>query len=329
MDGRITGWGKYLPERVLTNQDLEKLVDTSDEWIMARTGIRERRVLDDDESVSTMAIKASRDALDVAGLSPSMLDMIIVATNSSDRIVASAASMVQHALGAQRAAAFDAVGGCSGFIYALTIAYQFIGTGAYRNILVIGSEAITRIINWEDRSMCVLFGDGAGAVVVQANEKATDMLSFVLGSDGSGSDLLWAPSPCGKPEERPQDGRYYASMEGKDVFKFAITTMPEASRQAVEAAGLQISDIDLFIPHQANTRIIDSAAKSLGIPSEKVFVNVDRYGNLSSASPAVALCEAVEEGRLKEGDLVVLVAFGAGLSWAATVLRWQPPGLNE
>lgn len=320
----ITGWGKYLPQRVLTNQDLERITDTTDEWIMTRTGIRERRIVADDESASTMAVEAGRGALEVAGLSPSLLDMVIVATNSPDRISPASASLVQHALGAGNIAAFDAVGGCSGFIYALVIAYQFIGTGVYNNILVVGSEALTRVINWSDRSTCVLFGDGAGAVVVQANEHATDMLSFILGNDGSGADLLYVPHPCGRRTDAPQDGRYYVNMEGREVFKFAVTMMAEASRQTVKAAGLEISDIDLFIPHQANDRIIKAAARSLGIPEEKVFVNVDRYGNLSAASPPLALCEAVEEGRIKRGDHVVLVAFGAGLSWAATVLRWQP-----
>ncbi len=299
------------------------MVSTSDEWIMTRTGIRERRILSDDEGVSSMAVEAGKAALDVARLSPSLLDMVIVATNSSDRIVASAACYVQNALGAKRAAAFDAIGGCSGFIYALVTAYQFIAAGAYRNILVVGSEAITRIVDWQDRSICVLFGDGAGAVVVQANERATDMLSFVLGSDGSGADFLYLPSPCARPADRPQDGRYHVRMNGREIFKAAVTSMAEASRQVIDAAGLQLSDIDLFIPHQANTRIIQAAARALGVPSEKVFVNVDRYGNLSAASTPLALCEAVEQGRIKAGDNVVLAAFGAGLTWAAMVLRWQ------
>ncbi len=320
----ITGWGKYLPQRVLTNKDLERMVDTTDEWIMARTGIRERRIVGDDETVSTMAVEAGKRALEVADLSPSSLDLIIVATNTPDRITPASSFLVQHAIGAKKAAAFDVIAGCSSFIHALATAYQFISSGSYSNILVVGSEAITRVINWEDRGTCILFGDGAGAVVVQANEHATDMLSFVLGSDGSGGDLLYIHHPCGRPSEVPKDGGFYIIMEGREVFKFAVTVIPKASRQAVEAAGLQISDIDLFIPHQANDRIIQAAARSLGIPSEKLFVNVDRYGNLSAASPVVALCEAVEEGRIKQGDLVVLVAFGAGLSWGAVVLRWQP-----
>ena len=324
MHARITGCGKYLPQRVLTNSDIEKMVDTSDEWIVTRTGIRERRIVGDDEATSTMAVAAGRGALEVAGLSPSHLDMVILATNSPDRITPASAAMVQHALGAPKAAAFDAMSGCSGFIYALVTAYQFIATGAYKNILVVASEALTRVVNWQDRSTCVLFGDGAGAVVVQANEHATDMLSFVLGNDGSGADLLYAPGPCGKLSDKSRDGHYYLSMEGREVFRFAVNALAEVSRQVIGAAGLNISDIGLFIPHQANTRITQAAIKSLDIPSEKVFVNLDRYGNLSAASPAVALCEAVEQRRLKEGDLVVLVAFGAGLSWAAVVLRWQP-----
>jgi len=309
---------------VLTNKDLERMVDTSDEWIVTRTGIRERRIVGDDEATSTMAVAAGRGALEVARLSPNLLDMVIVATNSPDRIMPASAALVQRDLGAKDAAAFDVVGACSGFIYALVIAYQFIAAGAYKNILVVASEAISRTVNWEDRSTCVLFGDGAGAVVVQANEKATDMLSFVMGNDGSGADVLYIPHPCGLPKDVHNDRRYYMIMEGRKVFKFAVTAMAEASRQVIDAAGLNISDIDLFIPHQANSRITQAAIKALDIPNDKVFVNLDRYGNLSAASPAVALCEAVEQRRLKEGDLVVLVAFGAGLSWAAMVLHWQP-----
>jgi 3-oxoacyl-[acyl-carrier-protein] synthase-3 len=321
---QITGWGKYIPQRVLTNKDLERVMDTSDEWIVTRTGIRERHIVGDDEATSTMAIAAGRGALDSAGLSPDLLDMVIVATNSPDRMMPASAALVQHALGARNAAAFDVVAACSGFIYALVTAYQFIVAGAYKNILVVASEAISRAMNWEDRSTSVLFGDGAGAVVVQANEHATDMLSFVLGNDGSGADLLYIPHPCGVPTNVNNDRRYYMIMEGRGVFKFAVNAMAEASRQVIDAAGLTISDIDLFIPHQANNRITQAAIKALGIPSDRVFVNLDRYGNLSAASPAVALCEAVEQRRLNEGDLTVLVAFGAGLSWAAMVLRWHP-----
>ena len=325
-NARITGWGKYLPQRVLTNSDLERLVDTSDEWILTRTGIRERRVVADDESTATMAVEAGRGALEVAGLAPADLDMVILATNSPDRITPASAAYVQHALGVPGAASFDAMAGCSGFIYALVTAYQFVNSGAYRNVLVVGSEALTRLIDWQDRSTCVLFGDGAGAVVVQAKGAATDMLSFVMGNDGSGADLLYAPGPCGRLSDACQNGHYYLSMEGREVFRFAVNALAESSRQVIDAAGLQISDIDLFIPHQANTRITQSAAKALGIPNDRVFDNLACYGNLSAASPVVALCDAVEQGRLKEGNLVVMVAFGAGLSWAATLMRWQGAG---
>ncbi|MEA1959355.1 MAG: beta-ketoacyl-ACP synthase III [Chloroflexota bacterium] len=323
---RITGWGKYLPERVMTNSDIEKLVDTSDEWIVTRTGIKERHIVGDDEATSTMAVVAGRRALEVARLPSEHLDMVIVATDSPDKVTPASAAYVQHAIGATDAAAFDIVAGCSGFIYALVTAYQFIASGSYKNILVVGSEALTRLIDWEDRSTCVLFGDGAGAVVVQANDKATDMLGFVMGNDGSGADKLYASGPCDKRTEVLQNGHYYLRMDGREVFRFAVNALVESSKQVIAKAGLKVSDIDLFIPHQANTRITQSAIKSLGIKEDKVFVNLDRYGNLSAASPVVALCEAAEQGRIKDGDLVVLVAFGAGLSWASMVMRWQPNG---
>lgn len=321
---QITGWGKYLPRKVLTNADLEKIVDTSDEWIISRTGIRERHIVTDEESTATMAVEAGRDAIKLAAIPPADLDMVILTTNSPDRTFPASAAVVQHAIGATGAAAFDAMAGCSGFIYALITAYQFIIAGSYRNVLVVGSEALTRLVDWQDRSTCVLFGDGAGAVVVQSSDEATDMLSFVMGNDGSGADSLWAAGPCGRLSERSRNGNYYLKMDGREVFRFAVNAIVDYSRQAVEEAGLKISDIDLVIPHQANTRINEaSLVKALGIPREKIFENIDRYGNMSSASPAVALCEAVEQGRLKKGDLVLLVAFGAGLSWAAAVLRWQ------
>ena len=323
LHGAITGWGKYLPQKVLTNQDLAKMLNTSDEWIVTRTGIRERRILGDDETVSTMAAEAGSRALEVSGLSPSSLDLIIVATTSPDKLDLASACEVQDALGARKAAAFDILDGCNGFISALITAYQFIATGAYRSILVVGSEAISRVVNWKDRSTSVLFGDGAGAVVVEANEKATDMLSFVMGSDGAGVKVLYVPSPYDKLSEVPKDRRYYLVMDGREVYKFAVSAMADVSRKVVAAMGMDISDIDLFIPHQANSRIIQATARALGIPDEKVFVNVDRYGNISAASLPVALCEAAEEGRLREGDLVVLASAGAGLSWGAILLRWQ------
>lgn len=314
---RVIGWGKYLPQKVLTNHDLERLVDTSDAWILSRTGIRERRIAADDETASSMAVRASKDALEVAGLKPDSLDLVVTATCTADHIFPACASLVQNALGAKKAAAFDLNAACSGFIYALATASQFINSGAYNNILVIGSEVYSRILDWKDRSTCVLFGDGAGAVVLQASDSPPGTLSFVLGNDGSRAKSIYTPGPCGLT-----DGPYYITMNGPEVFKFAVNVLCLATRQAVKSAGLELSHIELLIPHQANTRILKSAAKALELPLEKVFINVDRYGNTSAASIPIALCEAVEEGRLKDGDHLVLVGFGGGLSWASMVLKW-------
>jgi 3-oxoacyl-[acyl-carrier-protein] synthase III len=314
---QIIGWGKYLPQKVLTNQDLERLVDTSDAWIMSRTGIRERRIAADDETASSMGVRAAGEALRVAGLEPRSLDLVIAATCTPEYIFPACASLVQSSLGARNAAAFDINAACSGFIYALATACQFVSSGAYNNILVVGSEVYSRILDWRDRSTCVLFGDGAGAVVVQASDSPPGSLSFVLGNDGSRANSIYTPGLCGL-----SGGPYYITMNGPEVFKFAVNVICLATRQAVKAAGLELSDIELVVPHQANTRILKSAAKALELPPEKVFLNVDRYGNTSAASVPIALCEAVEEGRLKDGDHLVLVGFGGGLSWAAMVLEW-------
>ncbi len=313
---RITGWGKYLPQKVLTNQELERLVDTSDAWIISRTGIKERRIAANDETASTMAVHAAREALKAAGLEPHCLDLVITATCTPELIFPACASLVQNSLGARKAAAFDLNAACSGFIYALATACQFITAGSYKNILVVGSEVYSRILNWKNRNTCVLFGDGAGAVVVQASD-SPGSLSFVLGNDGSRAGSIYTPGPCGLNQ-----GPYYLTMNGREVFRFAVNVICLATKQAVKAAGLELSDIDLLIPHQANTRILKSAAKAIGLPLEKVFINVDRYGNTSAASIPIALCEAIEEGRLKERDRLVLVGFGGGLSWAAMVLQW-------
>lgn len=315
---QITGWGKYLPQKVLTNQDLERLVNTSDAWIVSRTGIRERRIAAADETASSMAVRAAGDALKVAGLEPRSLDLVVAATCTPEYIFPACASLVQSSLGAKNAAAFDVNAACSGFIYALATACQFISSGAYNNILVAGSEVYSRILDWKDRSTCVLFGDGAGAVVVQASDAPGGLLSFVLGNDGSRANSIYTPGPCGLTR-----GPYYITMNGPEVFKFAVNVICLATRQAVKAAGLELSDIDLVVPHQANMRILKSAAKALDLPLEKVFLNIDRYGNTSAASVPIALCEAVEEGRLKDGDHLVLVGFGGGLSWAAMVLDWD------
>ncbi|MDY6893638.1 MAG: beta-ketoacyl-ACP synthase III [Chloroflexota bacterium] len=314
---KVTGWGKYLPERVLTNQDLECIVDTSDSWITTRTGIKERRIAGADETASTMAVQASRKALEVAGLTPDSIDLIIAATSTPECIFPACASVVQGSLDAKNAAAFDLNAACSGFIYALSIACQFVAAGTYDAILVVGSEVYSRILDWHDRNTCILFGDGAGAVVVQASDSESGNFNFILGNDGSGADLISAPAPCGI-----SDGRCVLSMKGPEVFKFAVNVICQATKEVVAAANLELFDIDLIIPHQANTRIIKTAAKHLDIPLEKFFINMDRYGNTSAASIPIAICEAVEEGRIKEGDRIVLVGFGSGLSWAAMVLEW-------
>lgn len=315
---RVIGWGKYLPEKVLTNQELESLVNTSDAWIWSRTGIRERRIAGAEETATSMAVHAGKEALESCELDPSSLDLVIAATCTPEFIFPACASLVQNSLGARKAAAFDVNAACSGFIYALATACQFVATGSYENVLVVGSEVYSRIMDWQDRSTCVLFGDGAGAVVIQGGHSKPGCLSFVLGNDGSRAGIIYTPGPCGL-----NDGRYFLTMKGPETFKFAINIMCQATKEAVAAAHLELSDIDLIIPHQANTRIIKSATRLLGLPMDRVFVNVDRYGNTSAASIPIALCEAAEQGRLKENDHVVLVGFGGGLSWAAMVIEWS------
>lgn len=313
-----------MPEKVLTNFDLEKMVETSDEWISTRTGIKERRIADPSKATSDYAAGAARLALDRAGVAPDELDLIIVATVTPDMFFPSTACLVQQAIGASRAAAFDLSAGCSGFVYALDMAARGIEAGAYRKVLVIGADLLSRVTDFTDRSTCVLFGDGAGAVVVGAVDEG-GVLSTYLGADGSGGEKLCIPAggsrlPAGSAEDRRQ---HYIQMAGNDVFKFAVRIMPEAALEAMRRAGVAADEVDLFIPHQANVRIIDAAAKRLGIDSEKVFVNVDRYGNTSAASIPIALDEAVEIGRVRAGDILVLVGFGAGLTWGAATLQWN------
>lgn len=318
---RITGWGKCVPEKVLTNRELAPRVGTTDEDIRALTGIRERHIASEDESSSSLATEASRRALAQAGLAAEDIQLIIMATDTPDKMVPASAFLVQDALGAKNAAAFDLIGGCSGFVYAMAVGTQFVQTGAYHTVLVVSGEVISRILNWEDRSTCILFGDGAAAVVLQASD-SPGAISFALGSDGSNGKLILVPGQCDRPRDVPPDRRYYVTMKGRQVFRSAVANMADVSRQAVAKAGMRVSDIDLLIPHQANERIVRAVAHALELPIEKVFINVDRYGNMGAASPAVALCEAVEEGRIKEGSHVLLVSFGAGLSWAAILLKW-------
>jgi 3-oxoacyl-[acyl-carrier-protein] synthase-3 len=319
----ITGWGKYVPERVLTNHDLARMVETSDEWIATRTGIKERRIRTEKDTTSSMALAAAQEALAVAGITAKDLDLIIVANSSPDYLLPSVASQVQDMLGAE-CGAFSLVAGCSGWVYGLATANQFVVTGAYERILVIGVEIISDFLDFTDRATCVLFGDAAAATVVEASEEPGGLLSFELGSDGSGAMALFVPdggtvSPMSQAtiDER----RQYLRMDGQEVFKFAVRTLASSLKRAIYQAGLTPDDIDLIIPHQANARIIEAAARQMRVPVDKFYMNLDRYGNTSAASVPLAMVEAIEEGRLKEGDLVAMCAFGAGLTWATVVMQ--------
>ncbi len=321
---RISGLGKYLPEKIRTNADIEKLVDTSDAWIQERTGVRERRIAADNESASTMGIEAGRQALEQAEIDPMELDLVLAATTSPDDTFPATASMIQDGVGAGRAGAFDVTAACVGFVSALAVGSQFIETGTYKRILVVGTEVLSRIVDWTDRDTCILFGDAAGAVVLEASDRGGP-LSFVLHSDGSRADKLYAHGPATRKDIADRDC-HFISMDGRHIFKFAVQAMESAAREALAAADMTIEDVDLLVPHQANARIIHATAKLLGLPEERAMINVDRYGNTSAASIPVALREAWEEGRLHEGDRVLLMTFGGGLSWGAMVLDWAPVG---
>jgi len=330
--GRITGWGMYVPERVLTNHDLAQMVDTDDEWIVSRTGIRERRIAGDGETTSTMSVEAAQQALARAGVTPRDLDLIIVATSSPDYFTPPVSSMVQDQLDAKRAAAFTLVAGCTGFVYALVTASQFIKTGMYDKILVIGVEHLSIATDWSDRNTCILFGDGAGAVVVEASDRPTGILSAELGSEGKDWDALIFPGGgSARPfrEHSLVNKEQYLRMDGRRVFKFATRVMTDSTLNVVRQSGLAWDDIELLIPHQANARIIDLAVRRLKIDPDKVMVNLDRYGNTSAASIPLALCEAVDQGRLKSGEHCIMVGFGSGLTWAAVVLHWQPERVDQ
>ena len=330
--GRITGWGKSVPERILTNHDLEQMVDTSDEWIVARTGIRERHIAGEGEITSSMSVDACRQALARAGVGPEEVDLIIIATSTPDYFCPPVSSMVQDQLGATRAGAFTLVAGCTGFVYGLVTANQFIQTGLYEKVLVVGVETLSPAVDWTDRSTCVIFGDGGAAILMEASDQPTGLLSCELGSDGSDWDALIAPAyGAAKPfsEETLRNREQYLRMDGRRIFKFAVRKMADSVTNVVQDSGLTWDDIELLIPHQANARIIDLAVRRLKMDPEKVMVNIDRYGNTSAASIPIALYDALEEGRLHSGDHVVLVGFGAGLTWAAAVLHWQPEPVAE
>lgn len=321
----IIGTGSFLPEKIMKNCDLEKIVDTSDEWITSRTGIRERRILEEGKATSDMGIEASKKALKDANLDPLDVDLVIVATMTGDMITPSTACIIQDKLGCKNAAAFDVSAACSGFIYGLSIAYGLIKSGVYKNVLLVASEAMSRILDWEDRGTCILFGDGAGAAVISEVPKGRGILGLELGSDGSGKDNLLIPSGGSRSpvSQKTLDSReQYLRMEGSEVFKFAVRKIDETCKNLLKKTGLNSDDIDLFIPHQANTRIIDSAVKKLKIPKEKTFVNLDKYGNMSAASIPVALDEALKQGKISDGDNILLVGFGGGLTWGSAILKW-------
>jgi 3-oxoacyl-[acyl-carrier-protein] synthase-3 len=320
----ITGWGKYVPEKVLTNADLAQMVDTSDEWIVSRTGIKERHIRAKGENSSDMAVNASRPALALAGLKPTDLDLILVANSSPDYMMPPVASIIQDKLGAT-CGAMSIVAGCSGWVYALATAQQFIAAGTKKKILVVGVEIISFAIDYTDRTTCVLFGDAAAAVVIEATETPTGVLAYELGSDGAGALELYVP---GAGTVHPLDQEVvdkrlaYLRMNGPEVFKFATRTVAASLKRVIDQAGLLPEDIDLFIPHQANLRIIETSARLMRQPLEKFFVNIQKYGNTSAASVPLAMVEAIEEGRLKPGMKVAMIAFGTGLTWASVVLQF-------
>ena len=321
----ITGVGSYVPEKILTNADLEKLVDTSDEWITTRTGIKERHMAAKDEFTSDMAAKAAQRAMKMAGVTASEIDLIIVATITPDMPFPATACFVQQKIGAKRAAAFDLEAACSGFIYGLEIGQQFIMSRTHDTVLVIGAEKLSAITDWKDRNTCVLFGDGAGAAVLQNRENSHGLLTAVMGADGGKANLLFMPaggSRCPATRESVDARQHFLHMNGKETFKNAVQAMCSAAQEVLRRCELDITRIKCVIPHQANRRIIDAVGERLGATPEQMFINVNRYGNTSAASVAIALDEAVASGKIQRGDLLLLIVFGAGLTWGAAVIEW-------
>ena len=321
----VTGWGRYAPEQRLTNADLEKMVDTNDEWIVSRTGIRERRVAAAHETTASMGAVAGLRAIRTAGLDPDDIDLIIVATLSPDYWMPSTAALVKEAIGNSRAPAMDVAAACSGFVYAYSTAHAHIVSGMAKHVLVIGSELLTRFLDYTDRSTCILFGDGAGAIVLSASDQPGGGLGIELTTEPQGAYMIWLPAGGAKSppsSETVSRGEHFIRMEGNQTYRFATKTMATTALAAIEKAGLTPADIDLFIPHQANNRIIEAVAKGLDLPIERMFVNLDKYGNTSAASVPIALTEAANEGRIKIGDRIVLVAFGAGFTSGAVALEW-------
>jgi 3-oxoacyl-[acyl-carrier-protein] synthase-3 len=314
----ISGIGAYAPERVVTNDDLSQLVDTSDEWIMERTGIRERRIAAEDQALSDLSLPAARDALEQAGSDGSDIDLLLVATVTPDMMFPSTSALLADQLGAKDAAAYDLSAGCTGFMYAIVQAYGMIAAGLSKRALVIGGDVLSRILDSSDRSTVVLFGDGAGAVVLEPSNEA-GFLAFELGADGAGGEHLWLP---GSGSRRFEDPEQFVKMNGREVFKFATRVLVQSAENVLARYGATVEDVDVYVPHQANVRIIDHATKKLGIPSDRVVINVDRYGNTSSGSIPLALAEAQADGRLQAGNLVLMTGMGAGLTWGSALMRW-------
>lgn len=330
----VVGWGMAVPERVLSNDDLAGFVDTSDEWIRTRTGIRERRMAGERESTATLGLRAAQAALDVADVQPQDLNLIIVATSTPDYVFPSTASLIQDWIGATNAGAFDLSAACTGFVYAMEMAAQCIRAGSVDVALVIGAETMTRVLDWSDRNTCVLFGDGAGAVVLRASDQPGGVLATVLGSDGSGADLLAMPNGARPLDEMAgaPNRAHKLNMDGRSVFRFASRIIGASVTAALQKAGLTLDDVSLIVPHQANTRILEAAARNLKMPMERFFSNLDRYGNTSAASIPIALYEAVTQGRIHPKDKIVLVGFGGGLTWGAMAIEWpeaMPPEVSR
>ena len=321
----ITGWGMYAPSRVMTNEELSTMVETSDEWIVSRTGIRERRIAADDETTATLSVHASRDALAVAGLDATDLDLIILGTCTPDYYMPSTAVLVGDQLGATRSAGFDVMAACSGFIFSLATATAFVRSGMYRNVLVLGVELLSRFLDYTDRNTCVLFGDGAGAVIVSASEQPGGLMGLHMYSDGSGANGIIFPAGGSARPTTPQtvaEGGHFVHMAGKEVYKYATRQLAESSQAALREAGLTVGDIDQFLFHQANIRIIESVQNAVGIPADRTYLNIERYGNTSAASVPMALVEALAEDRIQPGDRLLMAAFGAGYTAGAAVVEW-------
>ena len=326
----LTGVGAFTPERVLTNADLEAMVDTSDEWIVSRTGIKERRIAAPEQAASDLALPAARQALQQAGVAPEELDLVIVATATPDMLFPATAAIVADALGAKQAAAYDLLAGCTGFVYALSQAYGQVATGLSKKALIVGTEVLSKITNWQDRSTCILFGDGAGAVVVQPIGKG-GIVGFELGADGSGGPDLCVPAGGSRRPITPdalEEELQFIKMNGAEVYRFATRIMVTSAEELLRVCGVSVEDIDLYVPHQANKRIVDHAVRDLGLDPEKVMMNIDRYGNTSSASIPICLQEAQTAGRLEEGTRVLMSAVGAGLTWGSVYLTWTTSGVE-